>query len=437
MASPAQMFSKRSLSDVPVLDGLFKEPGLVAYYRALPFGAWLDGYVEDLRSQGYGNSAVHGRLGRLRVLGEFLQEQGLAAEVLAQETFLPSYLDTWERAFQDRHGRPPRRAHWLAVRCTARSLAAFARRARYLPPSEQAPVGPPLLEQYLDYCRHHRGIGESACGAHRFYLLRLATFCRERGVDDLSGIAVPVLDAFIEHEAGRLQRESLHGVVGMVRSFLRYLFLIGQEPTDRSRLLESPSMYRAMKLPRHLSDGQLAEVLARVDRATVRGRRDWAALTLLITYGLRVGEVARLRLQDVELEAGRLHVRRVKGGGEQIFPLTAAVADALNTYLTQARPPSAHPEIFLTLRVPVRPFAHGHRLAAACVTKYMPESGVLPARGGHALRHTVARRLRQSGAGLGVVRRILGHRDVNTTGRYLRIALDELREVADNYAELL
>lgn len=409
---------------------------MVARYRLLPFGAWLDGWAEALLALGYRGWTIRQRLARLGHFGDYLQARGLAADALAQEAVLNSFMSTWERGFRDQYGRPPQRATWLAMRCAVRSLAAYARQVGHLPPLEQASTAPPLLEEYLDFCRTHRGLSASSCRAHRHYLLRLAAFCRGQGVENLSLIPLPILDGFIGDQGRALKRESLHGVVGIVRAFLHYLFLVGLEVRDRSRLLEYPSTFRQMRLPRHLSDAQLAEVLGRVDRSTLRGKRDWAVLMVLTTYGLRGGEVARLQLRDVERNTRQLRVHRLKGGGVQMLPLTAAVTEALDDYL-QVRPPSEHPEIFLMLRTPVRPYTDGSALALACVRRYMPRSDALPARGGHALRHTVARRLRQSGAGLGVVRRILGHRSAETTNRYLRISLEELREVADNYAELL
>lgn len=92
-------------------------------------------------------------------------------------------------------------------------------------------------------------------------------------------------------------RDEVARLAGGVRGFLAWLFLTGQEPEDRSGWLDSPRMYRNERLPRHLSDEQLTRALSRVDRSTLYGRRDWAVLCLLNSYGLRIGEVPGCGLQ--------------------------------------------------------------------------------------------------------------------------------------------
>jgi site-specific recombinase XerD len=271
----------------------------------------------------------------------------------------------------------------------------------------------------------------------RHWLLRLEEFLEEQQEPGLCGISLPALDRFIAGVAQCSSRSTTQWVVGVLRTLLRYLFLVGREREDRSPLLQSPRVYRRMKVPRHLTDEQLEEALLKVDRTTPRGKRDWAVLMLLCGYGLRAGEASRLRLKDVDFEGHRLFVRRLKGAGTRIFPLTSAVEGALREYLAEARPACSHPEVFLTCHPPFRPFPSGSSLSNSCVRQYIKHLTGLPSRGAHALRHTLARRMLQSGAPLEVVRRTLGHRDMNTTCGYLRISIEELREVADNYAELL
>jgi len=71
------------------------------------------------------------------------------------------------------------------------------------------------------------------------------------------------------------------------------------------------------------------------------------------------------------------------------------------------------------------------------VRKYPAKDDGLTNRGAHVLRHTVARQMREQGASVGAIRNVLGHQDSDTTFSYLRLALEELREVAANYADLL
>ena len=418
------------------LEALYRVPAAAARHRATPYGEWLDGFVTYLRSKEFGRTAVRASVCYLYPFGRWLQAQGLPLQALTEEA-LAAYGQAWDEAYRHRHGRAPARGTWLlATRCV-RELMHYGRQAGLLPSAVEPPSSLPIeVVDYLDFCRTHRGLSRHSLEHTRHYLARLASFCGAQGTLGMVGIPLAVLDGFLAHLGQEMKRESLHGVTGIIRGYLRYLFLAGAEPEDRSRWLEYPSVFRQMRLPRHLSDAQLAAVLERVDRATPSGKRDWAVLMLLVGYGLRIGEVALLRLMDIDFAGASLHVRRVKGGGEQTLPLTGAVAEALRDYIEHVRPRSAHGEVFLTFRHPIRPYRDGFALSTVCVRKYLRDCD-LPAHGAHVFRHTTARRLRQGGAPLGVVRQVLGHRSTETTNRYLRIALEELREVADNYAELL
>jgi integrase len=103
----------------------------------------------------------------------------------------------------------------------------------------------------------------------------------------------------------------------------------------------------------------------------------------------------------------------------------------------EVRPASSFPQVFLTTTAPYRPYARGNSIGGPCVSTFLRRVAGAPGAGSHILRHTLARRMRQAGVPLPVMRKILGQTASNSTGHYLRIDLDELREVADNYAELL
>ena len=87
--------------------------------------------------------------------------------------------------------------------------------------------------------------------------------------------------------------------------------------------------------------------------------RDRAILMLFAIYGLREGEVAKLRLDHLDWEHDRLHVPRVKRRETQVYPLLPSVGNAILQYLERVRRPSPHREVFLTLRSPYGPLSPG------------------------------------------------------------------------------
>ena len=406
---------------------LAPEPPVDPETRPLRTRAWLEPFAQHLRLAGHRRNHVRTHLMVLARTGDSLAAQGLQPADLARPDVLQACLQDCEA----RHGRNVRKqlhsaiCHWLA----------YARGIGLVPPPPVI-AAPRLIEDYLRFAREHRGLSLSSLGQSRTVLLGLAEFLARHGVASLVGIPLDLVEQHLT-EAGRgRSRTSMASLGAAVRGFLRWLFVIGEEPEDRSRWLEGPQLYREMRLPRHLDDQQLQQTLGLIDRATRIGKRDWLVFVLISGYGLRIGEVARLQLEDLDWQAHRLRVRRSKTQSETFFPTTAALEEAWVAYL-EVRPATLHRELFVTWQAPVRPYASGGSLATLAVTRYLRQVPGAPSRGAHVLRHTLARRLRQSGEPLTVIRRILGHQHSTSTGRYLRIATDELREVAANYSELL
>lgn len=290
----------------------------------------------------------------------------------------------------------------------------------------------PIIDEYLDFCRVHRGLCARTLDYYGIQLQALEVFLETRDAPSLHEISLDDLDAFLDERGKVLARVSLAGVASVIRGFLRYLFLVGIEPEDRSGWIEGPSLFAQMKLPRHLEDHQVEAAFARLNLSKRSGIRDRAALMLLHHYGWRAGEVVGLQMNEIDFDGSRLQVQRLKGGKRQVFPLVEPVRLTLQAYL-KIRPASSHSCVFLNVSFPYRPFTS----ASLCgrVRKYL--EGVSGTRGAHSLRHTLARRLRQGGAPIPVISCMLGHRNPDSTATYIRIATDELAEVADNYANLL
>jgi integrase len=158
---------------------------------------------------------------------------------------------------------------------------------------------------------------------------------------------------------------------------------------------------------------------------------------LLATYGLRGIEVVRLRLDDIDWRNELFHVRNRKAGNSSTYPLSASVGTAILAYLREVRRAGGvHREVFLTLHAPYAPLAAGSLRTQ--VKHYLKRAGIRVARPGtHSFRYSCAQRLFEQGMPLKSIGDFLGHRDPNSTERYTKIALEQLREVATGDGEEL
>ena len=151
---------------------------------------------------------------------------------------------------------------------------------------------------------------------------------------------------------------------------------------------------------------------------------------LLATYGLRAGEIAGLRLEDIDWHKEIIRVRHSKTAAYSELPLLRAPGEAVMRYLKEARPKSVHRQVFLLVRAPYQPFKSSSsiggvtraRLRAAGVTH-------LGRKGSHAFRHARAVSLLRAGASLKTIGDVLGHKSAHSTSVYLKLATDDLRAV--------
>jgi len=186
---------------------------------------------------------------------------------------------------------------------------------------------------------------------------------------------------------------------------------------------------RLLELPRALRWDTVRALLRSIDRTTPVGRRDYAMLVLIATYGLRTSEIVALTLDDFTWCRGELHVPRRKVDGALVLPLTDDAGNAVLDYVQHGRPPQATRVVFLRARPPagvLKPTA----VTEVFQTRARRSGLAIPFQGPHCLRHSLAVQLLREGVSLKAIGDVLGHRSVESTCLYLRLATEDLRDVA-------
>jgi integrase len=165
-------------------------------------------------------------------------------------------------------------------------------------------------------------------------------------------------------------------------------------------------------------------------------RRDRAIILLLVRLGLRAGDVAQLRLDDIEWETGSLRVAG-KSRTEVRLPLPQDVGDAIAAYVEcrPKHPASAH--VFLRTIAPYRSFRRGDGISSL-VRRAMQRAGIItPFKGAHALRHTAATEMLRHGVALEKIGLVLRHRGIDTTAYYAKADVALLKQIAQPWPEVL
>jgi integrase len=234
---------------------------------------------------------------------------------------------------------------------------------------------------------------------------------------------------YLQSEAPRFGRSARKNLVITLRSFLRYAFMAGDLSRDVASTLERVPCFTLDRLPRGPKWEDIPKLLETVDRATAAGRRDFAMLLLLITYGIRASQLTALRVDDLRWREAEIVIPPAKRGRTVVVPMTASAGNALMDYLRDGRPVTSARSVFLSLDPPFNPLRAGSLYNI--VSRAFRLSGIKsPHRGSHAIRHTWATQALAQGQRLKTIADILGHRALESTRIYTKVDHAQLRSVA-------
>lgn len=284
------------------------------------------------------------------------------------------------------------------------------------------------LDEFISSRRERHWQSEATCRSGRWQIRRFLADLKQRGLA-LLDLQPSDIDGFFERASQRWSRRSLCMSATMLRQWLQYAEERGWCRPGLSAAVESPRVYRHENLPLGPNWDTVGRMLATTEGDAPRAVRDRAILLLLSVYGLRSGEVCRLRLDDFDWAGNRIRFERSKSRHVESAPLLPAVGEAIVRYLTEHRPATDSRVVFLTLRPPHRPVS-GYTLYSLVARRYPAGAAPGKGRGPHGLRHACARHLLEAGHSLKEVGDHLGHRSPDSTRPYAKLALRSLREVA-------
>lgn len=411
-----------------MLDRCFVRSKTLLRIRSTWIGPAIEQYAERLGEYGYRTGTLAARVSLLRQFGSFAQTHG-AQRYAELPAYVERFLEFW---FQHRPARrtstPPVSRHTrIAIeqmlRVVVPGFVGQPRRHAIRDPfAEQAPG-------FSGYLRHERGLRDATLGVYDEHLRAFAAYLTDMGHRDLRALSPAVVSGFLTDRSQGLKRSTLHGRCGVLRVFLRYLHRERIVGRDLSLFAQAPPCYRLAQVPRSITAEEVRRMLEAVDRSTVLGRRDYAMLLLMVTYGLRAREVAALTLDDIDWRHDRLRIPARKAGHSTAYPLSSAVGAALVDYLKAGRPVTRSRHVFFHITAPSMPVTQS--AVSSRAAHYLHQAGVVgPRLGSHTLRHSCVQRLVEAGWSLKAIGDYVGHASPASTEMYSKVAVETLREVA-------
>jgi len=416
-----------------MLERYYVRPESCDRVRSSWIGGLIERYVEWLTENGYSSRTVLRRIPLLMEFGEFTRQHGAT-----KFEELPKHIEGFKLHWVKKHGqgcktdqarkKVEEEARNPVEQMLGLVIPSFGDKGRTREPFQDFAPG------FFDYLQNERGLKEATIALYRGHLCCFEKYLQEVGLNELHTLSPVILSGFLSNGSERLCKKSLRGRCTALRVFLRYLYRERIVENDLSNTLDFPRLYRLSSIPRSITWDEVNRMLEAVDRRTPVGKRDYAILLLLVTYGLRAREIAALTLDDIDWRRERLQVPERKGGHFTAYPLSPIVGTAILDYLQHGRIKTSDRHIFFRVMPPYRPMTFNSVSYRA--TYYLKKAGIQVGRpGSHTLRHTCVQRLVDAEFSLKSIGDYVGHRSAKSTEVYAKIDVEALREIGSGVGE--
>ena len=287
-------------------------------------------------------------------------------------------------------------------------------------------------DAFVDALWLEEGLSANTLAAYRRDVMSFAAWLQEQSSP---GCLQGVNETHLQEYQGHLFRSGYKAPtanrrLAVLRRFYRWALRDRRVESDPTVRLQGAKM--PLRVPKLISEKQVESLLEAPDVYTALGLRDRAMLELLYACGLRVSELVRLRLLQVNLSGQVLRVTG-KGNKERLVPFGEQAHDWLRRYLKEARPVLLAGKVSECVFVTARGARAGEAMTRAMfwllVRRYAMQAGIHAPLSPHTLRHAFATHLLNHGADLRVVQLLLGHADISTTTIYTHIARERLKNL--------
>ena len=284
-----------------------------------------------------------------------------------------------------------------------------------------------LVERYLTHVRVEGGLARNTVDAYRRDLAKFQRYLRQQKIGHLAQVTQDTVRSFLGSlHALQLSPVSTARCLSAVRGWLR--FLHDEQVIDGHPALDVATARRGTRLPKLLSEREVAALLELPVHASAEDRRDRVMLELLYATGLRVSELVSLELSQVNLEVGYLRVTG-KGSKQRIVPMGEPAQRLLLEYVEQIRPQLLKHRSSRVLFVSRRRTALTRQAFWKSLRARAQRAGLTKSVSPHMLRHSFATHLLGGGADLRSVQTMLGHADIATTQIYTHVERERLKQV--------
>ena len=412
-----------------MLETYFSAPKTLRRLRSGISGPHIDAFAHDLERDGYAPSSAVRYIRAAAHLGCFVQRRG---RVLADIDFNTLH------AFAS-HLHRCRCPHFKRARIGHHAPFGAKLFHQHLvdcgicagEPVQDTHTDPALITAFRDWFQTHRGVKQPTL---RQYTRGAAELVQALG-ENVGHWTSQAVRNFLLERSRQCGAPTTQKLITSLRAFLRYLNFHGESRDDLSLAIPAFAHWRLAKLPRCLSTEEVSRLIAACDGTDPGRLRDRAIVLMLVRLGLRSGDVAQLRLTDIDWNSGTLQVIG-KGRYQVRLPLPQDVGDAMLRYLERRPAYCDTDHVFVRSIAPYRPFASGDGVSSVVKHALQRARIEAPAKGAHLLRHTAATEMLRNGVPLEQAGLVLRHRSIDMTAYYAKVDVALLKQIAQRWPEV-
>jgi site-specific recombinase XerD len=412
-----------------MLETYFSAPKTLFRLRSGISGPHIDAFADDLERDGYAPSSAVRYIRAAAHLCYFVQRRGgVLADV--DGSTLHAFVGHLRRC-RCPHYKRGRISYHARFGVKLFHQLLVERGICSSEPVRDAQTDPALVTAFRDWFQTHRGVKQPTL---RQYTRGAAELLQALGEDVGRWTAHAVRNFFLER-ARQCGAPTTQKLITSLRAFLRYLNFHGESRDDLALAIPAFAHWRLAKLPRCLATEEVNHLIAACDGTDPRRLRDRAIVLMLVRLGLRSGDVAQLRLTDIDWNSGTLQVTG-KGRYQVRLPLPQDVGDAVVRYLERRPTYIDTDHVFIRSNAPHRPFASGDGVSSVVKHALQRARIETPAKGAHLLRHTAATEMLRNGVPLEQAGLVLRHRSIDMTAYYAKVDVALLKQIAQQWPEV-
>lgn len=282
-----------------------------------------------------------------------------------------------------------------------------------------------LIALFEDHLKAIKRYSPLTAQAYLHDLKDFQHFLKREDLGDFLHVSSRVAKFYVAEASSRFSSKSVARKISTLRSF--YHFLIEEELLEAHPFLEIRLPKQTKHLPKFIYPEELEKLFESIDISSNKGMRDFTILELLYGTGMRVGELVKIKLKDIDFDRRLIKVHG-KGSKERYVPIGERLREVLKDYLLSARPNIVKKNDHTILLINMQGKPLSTRGISHILNEIIKQAGTLYGITAHTLRHTFASHLLSSGADLRSVQEMLGHQHISSTQIYTEISKEDLKK---------